>query len=91
MEKVDDVEDLDIVMSMYNYLEYSFNYSDTTGSLWFYSNAEVSNFESNDNSKYFKYKNELIGSIAEIWLLWNVIICVPLKYLKSFKRLLKIP
>ena len=31
----DDSEDLDLVMPMYNLLEYSSNYYDTTGSLWF--------------------------------------------------------
>ena len=29
---IDDAEDLDLVMLMYNLLEYSSNYSDTTGS-----------------------------------------------------------
>ena len=31
---IDNAEDLDIVMSMYNLIEYSKNYSKTTGSLW---------------------------------------------------------
>ena len=29
---------------MYNLIEYSSNYSDTTGSLWFYSKDEATNF-----------------------------------------------
>ena len=33
---VDDAEDLDSVMLMYNLIEYSLNCSETTGSLWFY-------------------------------------------------------
>ena len=33
----DDAENLDLVMPMYNLVEYSSNYSETTGSLWFYS------------------------------------------------------
>ena len=33
---LDDAEDLDSVMSMYNLIEYSSNYSETTGSLCFY-------------------------------------------------------
>ena len=33
---INDAEDLDLVMPMYNFREYSSNYSDTTGSLWFY-------------------------------------------------------
>ena len=34
--KVDNAEDLDVVMPMYNSLEYSKNYKKTTGSLWNY-------------------------------------------------------
>ena len=34
---MDDAEDLDLVISMYNLLECSLNYSNTIGSLWFYS------------------------------------------------------
>ena len=38
---IDDAEDLDLVMPLYNLLEYS---SRTTGSLWFYSKDKASNF-----------------------------------------------
>ena len=31
---VDNADNLDIVMPMYNLIEYSDNYSDTSGSLW---------------------------------------------------------
>ena len=34
--KIDNAEDLDVVMPMYNLLEYSKNYKKTTGSLWNY-------------------------------------------------------
>ena len=37
-------KDLDLVMPMYNLIEYSSNYSETTGSLWFYSKDEATNF-----------------------------------------------
>ena len=33
---IDDAEDLDLVMPMYNLIEYSSNCSETTGSLWLY-------------------------------------------------------
>ena len=33
-KKIDNAEDLDVVMPMYNLLEYSKNYRQTTGSLW---------------------------------------------------------
>ena len=34
--KIDNAKDLDVVMPMYNLLEYSKNYKKTTGSLWNY-------------------------------------------------------
>ena len=41
--KIDNAEDLDVVMTMYNLLEYSKNYRKTTGSLWNYYRDEPSN------------------------------------------------
>ena len=38
---IDNAEDLDIVMPMYNLLEYSDNYSMTSGSLWNYYRDEI--------------------------------------------------
>ena len=61
---IDDAEDLDLVMSMYSLIEYSSNYSETTGSLWFYSKDEATDFNAdiaNDNNfKSFKYKTTLL-------------------------------
>ena len=34
--QIDNVKDIDIVMGMYNLIEYSDNYSKTSGSLWHY-------------------------------------------------------
>ena len=34
--QIDNAENLDVVMPMYNLLEYSKNYKETTGSLWNY-------------------------------------------------------
>ena len=55
----DDAENLDLVMSMYNLIEYSLNYSKTTASLSFYSKDEATNFNNNientDDFKSFKY------------------------------------
>ena len=60
---IEDAEGLDLVMPMYNLIEYSSNYSKTTGSSWFYSKDEAANFNAdigNDNNfKYFKYKTKL--------------------------------
>ena len=41
--KIDNAEDLDVVMLMYNLLEYSKNCRKTTGSLWNYYRDEQSN------------------------------------------------
>ena len=57
--KIDDAEDLDLVMSMHNLLEYSSNYTDNTGSLWFYSEDDATDFNKDianiDAFKSFKY------------------------------------
>ena len=48
---VDNVEELDIFMSVYNLLEYSDNYSMTSGSLWNYYRDEVNDAANeNDNA-----------------------------------------
>ena len=41
-------------MPMFNYLECNLNYSDTTGSLWFYSEDEVTDFNNIANTDAFK-------------------------------------
>ena len=69
-ELIEDADDLDIVMSMYNLLEYSKNYRKTIGSLYNYYRDELSddaddnNFDNIKvvNSEAFKYKNKIIGN-----------------------------
>ena len=59
--KINNAEDLDVVMPMYNLLECSKNYRKTTGSLWNYYRDEPSNpFSSNSQS--FKYKTSITGN-----------------------------
>ena len=64
--KIDDAENLDLLMLMYNLLEYSSNYSGTTGSLWFYYQDEATDFnaniQDNNNFKCFTYKGKLLGN-----------------------------
>ena len=61
-----DAEDLDLVMSMYNLLEYSSHCYDKTGSSWFHSKDEATNFnadiEDNNNFKSIKFKAKLSGN-----------------------------
>ena len=51
---------------MYNLIECSSNYFDTTRSLWFHSKDVVANFNahivSNNNFESFKYKAKLLGT-----------------------------
>ena len=63
--KIDNAEDLDIVMLMYNLLEYSKNYKKTTGSLWNYYIDEPSDPLSFD-SESFKYKTSIPGNTYTI-------------------------
>ena len=59
--KIDNAEDLDVVMPMYNLLEYSKNYRKATGSFWNYYKDEPSNPLSS-NSESFKYKTSITGN-----------------------------
>ena len=47
--KIDNAEDFDVVVPMYNLLEYSKNYKKTTGSLWNYYRDEPNSSTDNDN------------------------------------------
>ena len=47
--KIDNAEDLDVVMPMYNLLEYSKNFRKTTGSLWNYYRDEPKSNTDNNN------------------------------------------
>ena len=63
--KIDNAEDLDVVMPMYNLLEYRKNYRKTTGSLWNYYRDESSNLLS-CNSESFKYKTSITGNTYNV-------------------------
>ena len=85
-------------MLMYNLIEYSSNYSETTRSLWSYSKDEATSFDvdiANDNIfKSFKHKAKLLrNAVADgaHKILRNANIAVPLKYLSNFWRCLKMP
>ena len=66
---LDDAEDLDLVMSMYNLIEYSSNYSETKASLWLYFEDEGTYFNAdivnnhNFQSIKFKLQTELLRLI----------------------------
>ena len=60
---IDNVKDIDVVMPMYNLIEYSDNYSKASGSLWqYYKN------DPNDNiteSESFKFKVKITGKTLD--------------------------
>ena len=83
---------------MYNLIEYSSKYSETIGSLWFYSKDEATNFNADiantNNFKSFKYKAKLLENTVTEGAnrtLGNAIIAVPLKYFSNICRSLEIP
>ena len=73
-ELIEDADDLDIVMSVYNLFDYSKNYRKTTGSLYNYyrdelsDDAEDNNFDNIKvvNSNTFKYKNKITGNTYNV-------------------------
>ena len=76
-------------MPMYNLIEYSDNYSKTSGNLWQYYKDEP-----NDNltdSESFKSKIKITGITPADGNTKDVDIIVPLKYSSNFWRTLEIP
>ena len=47
---IDDAKDLDLVIPMYNLLDYISNYSETTGSLWLYPKVDATNVNDIENA-----------------------------------------
>ena len=80
-------QDIDIVMPMYNLIEYSDNSSTTSGSLWQYYKDDPN--DNLANSKSFKYKVKIMGKTPQDGNTKDVEILVPLKYLSNFWRTLE--
>ena len=80
-------QDIDIVMPMYNLIEYSDNSSTTSGSLWQYYKDDPN--DNLANSKSFKYKVKIMGKTPQDGITKDVEILVPLKYLSNFWRTLE--
>ena len=63
---ISSADDLYIVMPMYNLLEYSQDYSMTSGSLWNYYTDEIDDVDDNvSDSKSFKYKTKIVGKTPQ--------------------------
>ena len=95
---IDNAEDLDIIMPIYNLLESRDNYSMTSGSLWNYYRDKINN-DANENannkrvninktitSESFEYKTKVIWSMPNDNNTLATEIVVPFKYLSNFWR-----
>ena len=87
--QVDNAKDIDIVMPMYNLIEYCDHYAKTSGSLWQYYRAEPNNNLADSES--FKFKVKITGKTPAADNEKDVEIMVPLKYLSNFWRTLEMP
>ena len=94
--QIDNANYIGVIMPMYNSIEYSDNYSKTSGSLWQYYRDEpaltnsviTANFYVADNSASFKFKEKITGKTADGGTK-DVEIMMPLKYLSNFWRTLE--
>ena len=96
--QIDNAKDIDIVMPMYNLIEYSDNYAKTTGSLWQYckyipardNNNLIEGFTAANLTDSFNFKAKITGRTGNGGTK-DVEIIVPLKYLSNFWRTLEMP
>ena len=89
--QIGNAKDIDIVMPMYNLIEYSDNYAKSTGSLWQYckdkpalnANDEITHLTEGNLTDSFNFKLKITGQTGNSGTK-NVEIMVPLKYLSNF-------
>ena len=70
--QIDNAKDIDIVIPIYNLIEYSDNYAKTTGSLWQYckdiqarnNNNEITEFKAGSTTDSFNFKAKITGQTA---------------------------
>ena len=86
-------------MPMYNLIEYSDNYSKTSGSLWQYCKeisavndaGNIFDFINTNTTDSFKFETQITGQTNNNGRIDNVEIMVPLKYLSNFGGTLEMP
>ena len=97
--QVYEAQKIDLIMPIYNLIEYSDAYLKTSGSLWQYyrdepainNDGDIIDFpENNNNSNSFKFKQEITGQTGNGGTM-DVEIMVSLKYLSNFWRTLDMP
>ena len=94
----DNVKDIDIVMSMHNLLEYSDNYSKTSGSLQQYckdipalTNGNIVELNGANATDSFNFKAKITGQTGNNARIKGDEIMIPLKDLSSSWRTLEMP
>ena len=86
---IDNAQDIDIVMPMYNLIEYSDNYSKTSGRLWQYYKDDPNNNIADSESFKFNVKSfnvKITGKTSNNRNTKDIEIIVPLKYSSNFWR-----
>ena len=91
--QVDDADEIDVLMPMYNLIKYGDNYSKASGILWRYSrdepavvaaNGDDADFNAaNATAHLFKLKEKIIGQTGNDGTKYFEIL-VPIKYLRNF-------
>ena len=97
--QIDNAEYIDIVMPMYNLIEYSDNYSKTSGSLWQYckeipaenNNGNIVDFNGANATDSFNFKIKMTDQTDDDGEIANIEITIPLKYLSNFWITLEMP
>ena len=90
--QLDNAKYTDIVMPMYNLIEYSNNHSKTSGSLWQYckdiivvnNNGDIVEFNGANATDSFNLNPKIIGRIGSNGRIDGVEIMIPLKYWSNF-------
>ena len=85
-KEIDRAKDVDVVISMYNLIEYSDKYLKTSGSLWQYykdesfidNNGNIIDVPDNPDNTSFKYKQKITGQTENDWTK-DLQIMIPLK------------
>ena len=94
--QVDNAKDIDVVMPMYNLIEYRDSNSKTSGRLWQYfldilavnNNGNIADFNGANSTDSFNFKIKITGQINDNGIIINEIM-IPLKYFSSFWRTLE--
>ena len=85
--QIDNCKDIDIVMQIYNLIEYSDNYAKTSETLWQYYRDQPNDILANSES--FKSKIKITGKTPDDGNEKDVEIMVQLKYLSNFWKTLE--